>query len=84
MMMNSEMEGGCLGVLDSELGGAMLLFAINLMSILVVGVFFMYFYKVHLLPRRQRAQSCGLITLTIFILLCLMSIPLGYTSFLIQ
>lgn len=67
-----------------DAGGAMLLFATNLMSILVVGIFVMYLYNVHLLARRPRARSRRLIILSLIVCFCLIAAPLGYTSWLIS
>jgi uncharacterized hydrophobic protein (TIGR00271 family) len=65
-----------------EAAGAMLLFATNVASILVLGVSVMYFHKVHMMggegfwqPWKKRTAICIL-----FLFLLLVSIPLGLTS----
>ena len=67
-----------------DAGGAMLLFATNLMSILVVGIFVMYLYGVHLLALRTRARHRKFIVLSLLFCFCLIAVPLGYTSWLIS
>jgi uncharacterized hydrophobic protein (TIGR00271 family) len=66
----------------NEAAGAMLLFATNVASILVLGVTVMYFQKVHMMvgegfwkPWKKRAAICML-----FLFLGVVSIPLGLTS----
>lgn len=64
-----------------EFTGAALLFATNIMSILVVGIITMYVYKVPLLARRERARSRKIIFIILFCGLCLLAFPLGFTSY---
>jgi uncharacterized hydrophobic protein (TIGR00271 family) len=62
--------------------GALLLFATNFTSILVMGIFVMYFYKVPMMGSTTRASSAERITavVVLIILLGVVAIPLTLTS----
>ena len=61
-----------------DAGGAMLLFVCNFMSIQVMGIIIMYFYKVHQLAGTSRSTKSAFLIL--LICLGLVAIPLSFTT----
>jgi len=61
--------------------GAMLLFLCNFMSIQVTGVIIMYIYGVQKMARHPRARLYKTVVLVLFLMLCLIALPLGVTSY---
>ena len=62
----------------NDAGGAMLLFICNFMSIQVMGIFIMLWYRVHRMARQRRSRW-SLVVLMV-LMLCGVAIPLGFAS----